>query len=559
MTSREGMPRPELQVPEQELVTRSGVATHEQNRSKDGVAFGEDHGLANDGAGMYVVVDGVGSSDTPYKAAVVLTNAIKSAIRRTNLGVKNIDSRRAEELLKEEVKQASAVIAAAAKSAGEKSQCVASIAKFMEPNRLLTVHAGDTRIYRYRPQNGTTEGLELLTTDDTFLSETASLSEQDTARLRKAYVALDRLAFQYGGDSSKVPSLALEEVANTYNLEIYLLTYYMNHRNVVKQVVGSRPSDGAEFAVHTGHYEVQDGDVELLCSDGLYENVSPDVIQGVLADPTLSPDQKANKLKELALQGKKIDDITIIVVETAPASSEEAKVEEALLSEEVGPPMLTVGDTVRAKGHVWEVIETFDPISVGLVKLERFDVSGARIIDTLALPDVSVYASSAETGVSLEDLITAASSLEELAEVLSLQGTIQTSRGTTQVTSIVDRIRYIARQADNVSTRGSDPDGIAPVKDKVRRQLSYITSSNGLRAKVQTLFEKQTSMTLAQESAQKGFANGDEVTINITADRFQGTWTVKGSEAQPDGKVLYRLQNTVGNKVKVNGTMLRRT
>ncbi len=84
-----------------------------------------------------------------------------------------------------------------------------------------------------------------------------------------------------------------------------------NHprRNIVTNVIGG-PSEGVHAEIHK--LRLADGDVVLLCSDGLTEPVEDGLIEGVLAEST-DPDAAAHKLVALALDRGGPDNVTAIV------------------------------------------------------------------------------------------------------------------------------------------------------------------------------------------------------------------------------------------------------
>ena len=84
-----------------------------------------------------------------------------------------------------------------------------------------------------------------------------------------------------------------------------------NHarRNIVTNVIGG-PSAGVHAEIHK--LRLSDGDMVLLCSDGLTEPVVDDAIAGILAQ-TDDPDAAAHKLVALALENGGPDNVTAIV------------------------------------------------------------------------------------------------------------------------------------------------------------------------------------------------------------------------------------------------------
>jgi protein phosphatase len=81
-------------------------------------------------------------------------------------------------------------------------------------------------------------------------------------------------------------------------------------RNIVTNVIGG-PHEGVQAEIH--RLALADGDVLLLCSDGLTDPVSDSDIAAVLAR-TSDPCQACNQLVDLALQLGGRDNITAVVV-----------------------------------------------------------------------------------------------------------------------------------------------------------------------------------------------------------------------------------------------------
>jgi PPM family protein phosphatase len=128
---------------------------------------------------------------------------------------------------------------------------------------LYIVHAGDSRAYLLRDGN-----LEQITTDHTLVQFLVS-----------------------GGVLSP-------EAAKTHS-----------RRNIVTNVIGG-PNAGVHAEIHK--ILIQDGDVILLCSDGLNEPVEDGLIAETL-NATADPEAAANKLIELALEHGGPDNVTAIV------------------------------------------------------------------------------------------------------------------------------------------------------------------------------------------------------------------------------------------------------
>ena len=80
-------------------------------------------------------------------------------------------------------------------------------------------------------------------------------------------------------------------------------------RNIVTNVIGG-PHEGVKAEIH--RIRVADGDILLLCSDGLSDPVGDDAIAAILGEAH-DPDEACNRLVDLALDRGGPDNITAIV------------------------------------------------------------------------------------------------------------------------------------------------------------------------------------------------------------------------------------------------------
>jgi protein phosphatase len=86
-------------------------------------------------------------------------------------------------------------------------------------------------------------------------------------------------------------------------------------RNIVTRVLGTKPTVEADF------YEeaIQPGDTVILCSDGLWGEVSEEEMAQVATQP-LDPKEMAGELVSLANQRGGPDNITVIVLQIGEPS-----------------------------------------------------------------------------------------------------------------------------------------------------------------------------------------------------------------------------------------------
>lgn len=120
----------------------------------------------------------------------------------------------------------------------------------------------------------------------------------------RAYLQRNGQILQISEDHSMVAELVrdgmlTEEQAKTHP-----------YRNVITQAVGTTKE---ALNVYLQVMQKQKGDKYLLCSDGLYEYVSKEEMQRILS--RLSPEDGADKMIEMALQGGGKDNVTVLIAE----------------------------------------------------------------------------------------------------------------------------------------------------------------------------------------------------------------------------------------------------
>lgn len=81
-------------------------------------------------------------------------------------------------------------------------------------------------------------------------------------------------------------------------------------RHVLTNVVGARP----ETEVRVQERTMSDGELLLLCSDGLYGPLQTDVLRSLMAEP-LDVQTKARKLLTAALDAGSRDNVTALIIE----------------------------------------------------------------------------------------------------------------------------------------------------------------------------------------------------------------------------------------------------
>ena len=90
------------------------------------------------------------------------------------------------------------------------------------------------------------------------------------------------------------------------------------YRNTITQALGGT---GTEIKVDTVTGEIHQGDIYLLCSDGLTGEVSDFDIEHTLGNKKMTLNQKGEQLISQALAAGGKDNITLILVEIGASST----------------------------------------------------------------------------------------------------------------------------------------------------------------------------------------------------------------------------------------------
>jgi protein phosphatase len=222
----------------------------------------EDVVLIEPDLGLYAVLDGMGGHAAGEVAAQLASTAIAEFVRAHSSDAKL----QARELLEAALDEASAVVFTAANHNEDHRGMGTTVVAFLaaDAKRFVIGHAGDSRAYRLRGGR-----LQALTCDHTLAQELVA------AEMMKADDA-ERSRFSH------------------------ILT-----RNLGRTL-------GVWATMHEDQFEP--GDRLLLCSDGLYSQVSTERICSIL-DSGQSPDQVAHKLISLALEGEAGDNISVVVID----------------------------------------------------------------------------------------------------------------------------------------------------------------------------------------------------------------------------------------------------
>ncbi len=244
----------------------SAACTHVGRRSNN-----EDSHCALDPMGLYAVADGMGGYAGGEVASRLAIETLEHFVRRNTFDDNvtwpfaldprlDLDAN----LLATGVKLADAHIAAA-RTGRLKSMGTTLATLLTRGDRAIIGHVGDSRVYRLR-QGVVTP----LTRDHSLYEELLALGSEV-------------------GDRADFP-----------------------HANVITRALGLKPPVQVDLRVEA----LRPGDVFLLCTDGLYDSVSPEEMTAALRD--LPPSDAARHLVDLAYTHGSRDNITAVVVAASP-------------------------------------------------------------------------------------------------------------------------------------------------------------------------------------------------------------------------------------------------
>jgi len=225
-------------------------------------------------AHLFLVADGMGGHRAGERASTLAVTAIEHFTLNSFKWFFGTDSSEAKKVLAQFQAALTQADAAIVEEAADKPELrgmgTTVTMAFQVGAQLCVVHVGDSRAYLYRDHE-----LHQLTRDHTLVADL----------VRSGAIQPDEAAGH-------------------------------KMRHVITNVVGG-PEAGVK--VEARALQIQAGDRLLLCSDGLTEGVTDDVIAATL-DEEANVEAAANKLLALAMAGPAKDNITVVVgsFETAP-------------------------------------------------------------------------------------------------------------------------------------------------------------------------------------------------------------------------------------------------
>ena len=221
--------------------------------------------------GVVVLADGMGGYSAGEVASGMATSLIAAGLANswTKAALKKLDREQAsafsQQLLQAEVSKAnSAIFEAAQKDPQCAGMGTTLVACLFYDNFLTVGHIGDSRLYRMR-----NDMLEQVTRDHSLLQE-----QIDSGLITK------------------------EDARSSHN------------KNLVTRALGIDP----EVETETHSYEVLEGDIYLLCSDGLNDMIEDEEIQMTLIALRSNLDLTAQQLVQAANDAGGRDNISVILI-----------------------------------------------------------------------------------------------------------------------------------------------------------------------------------------------------------------------------------------------------
>lgn len=207
---------------------------------------------------LWVVADGMGGHDSGDFASSTITQQAAKFRQQPTLDASIL-------LLEENLMHSNDIIHQKAIKLGNQSTIGSTVASlYTWKNLAFVLWAGDSRVYRYRDKT-----LTRLTEDHSFVEELVRMGKIDAAQAESHPAA-----------------------------------------NVVLKAVGIE----ADLTVDMDYYEINENDLYILCSDGLYKDLSEEKITQILDNQDLSLEQLNQQLIDAALEMGGSDNCTVVLV-----------------------------------------------------------------------------------------------------------------------------------------------------------------------------------------------------------------------------------------------------
>lgn len=260
--------------------------------------------------GLFAVFDGMGGHEAGEKASSVVRDYITGFFER--LAQENTEDVRKQgwkNLLERALREAGEELKKLRQGYGRKApDTTATVVKFIEDNGkrcLVYAHVGDSRLY-------------IKYADELFLEQISD--DDDILKYEKPDLPKgQREIFESMLSNAKNQEDLLKETPNGSPLY-----HYFERRNQISRSMGNiSEKEGAED-MQSGVLDIQSGDIVLLTSDGIHDNLTFDEIAGtakIYPSPEKLVKTLVEKAKERSGMGKEVnirskpDDMSAVAVE----------------------------------------------------------------------------------------------------------------------------------------------------------------------------------------------------------------------------------------------------
>jgi serine/threonine protein phosphatase PrpC len=231
----------------------------------------QDQLLVNDALGLYAVADGMGGHAAGEVASQIAIEALQDAMSADSWQPGAASTPEIFEKLEASFKEGNRRICESVITRGEwRGMGTTIVALVASGDRVLIGHVGDSRAYLLR------EGrLVRLTNDHSWVSEQVRLG------------------------------LLTDEEAHKHPM-----------RNIITRALGNRD----ELEVDVTQESCRQGDIFLLCSDGLTSMLSDEEIRQTLSDQAQDPEKACRELVEQSNAKGGDDNITVVVLVSSAAN-----------------------------------------------------------------------------------------------------------------------------------------------------------------------------------------------------------------------------------------------
>ena len=237
-------------------ISSKGV-THTGNvRSKN-----EDSILVLAEENLWVVADGMGGHQAGDFASQTITNNLSLYKQHTSLDDNIL-------LLEENILNSHSIIRKKSDKLGRHATIGSTVVcAYVWSNYLFVLWAGDSRLYRYRDSR-----LDRLSEDHSYVEELVRMGKLEAR------------------DAEEHPAA-----------------------NVVLKAVGIEDGLRMDFE----YFELQDGDIYVICSDGLYKDLEEEKIAPIIESSREDMDELAQALLEASLEAGGSDNISVITLKAS--------------------------------------------------------------------------------------------------------------------------------------------------------------------------------------------------------------------------------------------------